>query len=151
MSDLYDIDLVTWSRRQADLLRRRAAGELVNEADIDWPNVAEEIDSVGKTEERELASRIGTIIEHLLKLEASPASDPRAGWRATVRRERTAIHRLLKDAPSLRQTVPAVIAEELAAARREVAAALTDNGETPRLAFDDIVYSDDQVLGDWLP
>ncbi len=43
MSDLYDADIVTWSERQADLLRRRAAGELVNDAEMDWSNIAEEI------------------------------------------------------------------------------------------------------------
>jgi hypothetical protein len=39
MSD-YDTDLLTWSERQAALLRRRAAGELMNDAEIDWANVA---------------------------------------------------------------------------------------------------------------
>jgi hypothetical protein len=151
MSDLYDTDIVTWSERQAALLRRRAAGELVNEANIDWPNVAEEIEALGRNEARELASKIGSIMEHLLKLEASSAVDPRSGWRATIRRERADIHRLLKGAPSLRRTVPAVIAEELAGARSEAAASLADNGETPRVAIDAIVYSEDQVLGDWLP
>ena len=42
MSDLYDTDLVIWSERQAELLRRMAAGERVNDQ-IDWENVAEEI------------------------------------------------------------------------------------------------------------
>ena len=46
MSDLYGDDILLWSERQAELLRRRAAGELVNDAEIDWPNVAEEIESV---------------------------------------------------------------------------------------------------------
>ena len=46
----YDTDILIWSERQATLLRRRAAGELVNDADIDWPNVAEEIESVGRSE-----------------------------------------------------------------------------------------------------
>jgi len=151
MSDLYDTDFVIWSRQQSELLRRRASGELVNEAEIDWPNVAEEIEALGKNEARALASKLATVMEHLLKLEASPAVDPRAGWRATIRRERTDIHRLLKDAPSLRPTVAAVIAEELGAARREAAASLADNGETPRIAIEGIVYDEDQVLGDWLP
>src|SRR5690348_4666817 len=42
MSD-YDTDILTWSERQAALLRRRAAGELINDADLDWLNIAEEI------------------------------------------------------------------------------------------------------------
>ena len=40
MSDLYDTDILLWSERQADLLRRHAAGERVNDASIDWPNIA---------------------------------------------------------------------------------------------------------------
>ena len=46
MNDLYDEDFVAWSERQAALLRRRAAGELVNDAEIDWTNVAEEIEAL---------------------------------------------------------------------------------------------------------
>ncbi len=44
-----DAYILIWSERQAELLRRRAAGELVNDADIDWPNVAEEIEDVGRS------------------------------------------------------------------------------------------------------
>jgi hypothetical protein len=65
MSDLYDTDVLLWSEQQAALLRRRAAGELINEAELDWPNVAEEIEAMGKSERSALASRIGTIIDHL--------------------------------------------------------------------------------------
>src|SRR5450756_599263 len=61
MSD-YDADILVWSERQAALLRRRAAGELVNEAEIDWSNVAEEIESLGKNHSRELASRIAAVL-----------------------------------------------------------------------------------------
>ena len=46
MSD-YHTDILLWSERQSELLRRRATGELVNDADLDWPNIAEEIESVG--------------------------------------------------------------------------------------------------------
>lgn len=56
MSDLYDDDTLLWSQRQAELLRRRAAGELVNDAELDCPNIAEEIESVGISERRALAS-----------------------------------------------------------------------------------------------
>ncbi|WP_428491884.1 DUF29 family protein [Rhodopila sp.] len=49
MSD-YDADILVWSEHQADLLRRRGAGELVNEADLDWTNLAEEIADVGRSE-----------------------------------------------------------------------------------------------------
>ena len=46
MSDLYDTDILAWSDRQADLLRRMAAGERVNDQ-VDWENVAEEIQDMG--------------------------------------------------------------------------------------------------------
>jgi hypothetical protein len=47
MSDLYD-DVLLWSERQAALLRRMAAGERVNDQ-VDWENVAEEIEDVGRS------------------------------------------------------------------------------------------------------
>jgi hypothetical protein len=50
VSDPYDDDILLWSVRQAALLRRRAAGELVNDAEIDWTNVTEEIEDVGRSQ-----------------------------------------------------------------------------------------------------
>ena len=49
MSD-YDTDILLWSERQAELLRRRAAGELVNDTELDWSNIAEEIEGVGRSQ-----------------------------------------------------------------------------------------------------
>jgi hypothetical protein len=50
MSDLYDADILEWSERQAALLRRVAAGERVNDTAPDWPNIIEEIESVGRSQ-----------------------------------------------------------------------------------------------------
>jgi hypothetical protein len=150
MSDLYDSDVVEWSARQAGLLRRVAAGEPVNEAP-DWLNIAEEIDALGKNQGRELVSRIAVILVHLIKLEASPAAEPRAGWRDTIRKQRDEIARLLADAPSLRARIPAIVVAELPRACSRAAAPLADNGETSRVAIDQIAYTDDKILGDWLP
>ncbi len=99
MSD-YDTDVYAWSQRQGALLRRLAAGERVNDADLDWPNIAEEIETVGRSERGAIISKIATIIEHLVKLQASPAMDPRAGWRATIRRSRIELEKLLRDNPT---------------------------------------------------
>ena len=60
MSD-YGTDVLAWSAEQAALLRRRAAGELVNDSALDWPNIAEEIESVGQSERSALQSHIGTV------------------------------------------------------------------------------------------
>ena len=51
---------------------------------IDWENVAEEIETLGRSERRVVASRIQMIVEHLLKLTVSPAAGPRQGWARTV-------------------------------------------------------------------
>ncbi|HEY2619461.1 MAG TPA: DUF29 family protein [Acetobacteraceae bacterium] len=57
MSDLYDTDMLAWSERQADLLRRMAAGERVNDQ-VDWGNVAEEISDMGNNLVRAVASHL---------------------------------------------------------------------------------------------
>jgi hypothetical protein len=146
----YDTDAVLWSERQADLLRRLAAGERVNDQ-VDWENVAEEIDSVGTSQRIALASHVGVVLEHLMKLEASPATEPRRGWEETVRRTWLDIKRLLEDSPSLRRSLDAVIARQLADVREIVAATLARYDETPRVALDGLGYDADAVLGGFLP
>ena len=49
MSD-YDLDFYAWTERQGSLLRPLAAGERVNDADLNWPNIAEEIETLGRSE-----------------------------------------------------------------------------------------------------
>jgi hypothetical protein len=150
MNDLYDTDTVAWSAQPGALPRRVAAGERLDVAP-DWANIAAEIEVLGKTQARELASRIAVILEHLIKLQASPAAGPRAAWRAAVRRERGEIETLLADAPSLRAPVGTVISDRLDRARTDAAASLADNHAAPCRAVAAVFYSEDRVLGDWLP
>jgi hypothetical protein len=145
----YDTDLMQWAEHQAQALRE-AAKARVN-LPIDWLNVAEEIEALGKSQSRELASRVAAILFHLMKLQASPARDPRAGWRDTVIEQRDEVERLIGDSPSLRPTVPDVIANELIRARRRTAAELAGRGETAPTDLNNLTYSDQQVLGDWFP
>jgi Domain of unknown function DUF29 len=79
MSD-YDTDILLWSERQSELLRRRATGELVNDADLDWPNIAEEIESVGREQLHAVESLLRQAIIHRLKVIAWPQSDAVIGW-----------------------------------------------------------------------
>jgi hypothetical protein len=151
MNDLYDTDVLLWSERQAALLRRRAAGELINEAELDWPHVAEEIEALGKSERAALASHTAIVIEHLAKLEASPAIEPRAGWQETVLRARADIDELLESSPSLRPSLDAVVARQHVRALRLVAGVLALYSETPRVPLNGIHYHTDQVLGPWFP
>ena len=144
----YDTDLVTWSEHQAELLRRMGAGERVNDR-VDWANVAEEIESLGRSDRRELHNRIATILEHLIKLQVSPATEPREGWRDTIIHARRRLGRLVKDSPSLRPGIPDAIAEELPGAIEDAAAGLFRYGE-PNVPTD-LTFTEDQVLGPWLP
>ena len=110
MSDLYERDFYAWTHQQAGLLR---AGRL-SAADIE--HIAEEIESMGKTEKRELISRLAVLLAHLLKWQYQP---PYRGpsWEVTIRNQRRALSRHLADNPSLRPKVPEAIADAYPDAR----------------------------------
>ena len=77
---LYDRDALAWAEQQAELLRRLAAGERVNDA-VDWANVIEEVQDVGLSELRSCRSLLRQAMTHLLKLHAWPGSAAAAHWR----------------------------------------------------------------------
>jgi len=85
MSDMYDTDILSWSERQAALLRRLAAGDRVNDQ-VDWGNVAEEVESVGRSELHRTESLLIQALRHRLKIMAWPDSPEVAHWQeeATV-------------------------------------------------------------------
>ena len=153
-AQLYEEDFVRWTEQQAGALREAAALSLGTNLPLDWENLAEEIDSLGRSLRRELRSRIAVIIEHLIKLEASPATDPRRGWIETIGRERSEIELVLDDAPSLRGEVSGMIASGTPRAIRHMTQALCRRGEAAVGVISKIVaanYTEDQVLGDWFP
>ncbi|HZC16817.1 MAG TPA: DUF29 domain-containing protein [Caulobacteraceae bacterium] len=91
----YDADVVLWSREQAEALR---AGRF---EDLDIEHLADEIEDVGKSEKRELASRMATILAHLLKWRFQP--DRRGNsWLGTIKEQRAGIDIALEETPSLR-------------------------------------------------
>lgn len=81
MSD-YESDILTWSEEQAALLRQRAAGELANDAALDWINLAEEIEAVGRSELHAVEGLLRQALRHILKAEAWPLSLYAATWKA---------------------------------------------------------------------
>ncbi|PWR18940.1 DUF29 domain-containing protein [Zavarzinia compransoris] len=101
-SGLYDRDFYAWANEQAALLR---AGKL---AAADIENIAEEIESMGKTEKRELANRLAILFLHLLKWQFQPVRRG-SSWEATIRVQRRDLAVHLKDNPSLKSRVPEVI------------------------------------------
>ena len=96
---LYDQDFYAWSGQQAALLR---AGNL-SQADLE--NIAEEIDSMGRTEKRELVSRLTVLVLHLLKWRFQPLLRS-PSWRATIRVQRRDLTKHIADNPSLKSQVP---------------------------------------------
>jgi hypothetical protein len=124
MSDLYDSDIVIWSERQAELLRRVAAGNPVNEAP-DWPNIIEEIESLGSEQRHAVKSRLLRALIHMLKAEAWPLSRDVPHWQAEARVFRAQVRR--RFVASMRQRI------DLASIYADALRGLPDtiNGEAP--------------------
>jgi hypothetical protein len=95
LSDLYDTDFYAWANRQAALLR---SGQFEH-ADIAL--IAEEIESMGKSELRELENRLAILFSHLLKWRFQPSRRSRS-WELTIKEQRRRLRRHLDQNPSLR-------------------------------------------------
>jgi hypothetical protein len=95
---LYDTDYVAWLEEQVAHLRAGRIGAL----DVD--NVAEELEGLMRSQRQQLENRLEVLILHLLKWDHQP--DQRSNrWRASVAEQRGRIRRLLRDSPSLKQSV----------------------------------------------
>ena len=95
MGTAYETDIVAWANEQAALLR---SGDM---SAIDIEHVAEEIEDVGKSEQRELRSRMSVLLAHLLKWQYQPERRGNS-WGRTIREQRKGIVMALEDAPSLK-------------------------------------------------
>ncbi|HVC63695.1 MAG TPA: DUF29 domain-containing protein [Acetobacteraceae bacterium] len=99
--DLYDRDVLAWSEYQADLLRRLARGERVN--DLDWEHVVEEIEDVGLSELHAVQSYLHQMLVHLLKVCGWPDCPSAGHWQGEfVAFQKEAARRF---APSMRQRI----------------------------------------------
>jgi Domain of unknown function DUF29 len=102
MSDLYNDDILLWSERQAELLRRLAAGERANDL-VDWENVIEEVESVGSSNCTRLSRSSCRRLSTRSRAEGWPNSRDAPNWRAEAVRFRCdAADRY---APSMRQRI----------------------------------------------
>jgi len=134
----YDEDFVLWTRHQAELMR---AGRFDL---VDWENVAEEIESLGKSDRRELASRLKVLMAHLLKWQFQPEQRS-ASWRGTIRDQRDHMADLLADSPSLRGDVAAMSRRKY---RNAVTTAAEETSLSARALPADCPYTTDQLLDD---
>jgi len=137
-SPLYDRDFYAWSREQAELLR---AGKL---ADADIEHIAEEIDSMGRTEKRELISRLTVLLLHLLKWRHQPGKRG-PSWEASVRVQRYGVEDHLDDNPSLKPLLQQALAS---AYRKATLEAVAETG-LPSATFPEACpWTVEQVLDD---
>ncbi len=153
MSDLYEQDFIGWTEQQALLLRK--AADAGSNLGLDWDNLIEEVESLGRSQHRALASPIRRIMLHLLKLEYSPAPVPRPGWQISVGDGRAEVASLLRSDPGLKPRLAAIVADEWPDAAKQAAAALRAYGENPTAIVarsrTGTAYTLEEVLGDWLP
>ena len=150
ISELYDRDFFLWTQEQSAALRAVRKSNLP----LDWDNLAEEIESLGKSDRRQLRSQIRRILRHLFKLEVSPALDPRVGWSVTIRDSRSEIEDVLHDSPSLRREIDGIIGQELNVAAKFAAADLKQHGEPAEAVWARLEkggFTAEQIVGDWFP
>lgn len=99
MATLYDTDFHAWTQEQAEKLRALLAQR--SNLDLDLENIAEEIDSLGRSNYHQLVSRLEEIAIHLLKLHYSTHLDCENVWKSSVRGHRPRVAKLLRESPSL--------------------------------------------------
>jgi hypothetical protein len=109
----YEEDFFAWTVEQAKLLR---SGDF---SQIDAANIAEEIESLGRRDRRELGDRLENLIAELLKWRCDPGA--RCGnWRSDIRQQRFEIEQIIDDSPSLREFIAKRLAEAYSDARERV-------------------------------
>jgi hypothetical protein len=114
---LHDQDFHTWTTGTARAIREGRFDA------VDWESVAEELEGIGRSEQRELESRLGVLLAHLLKWRYRPETDPAANrsWTLTIEEQRQRTRRLLKQSPGLKRMLEETFAEAYGDARLQAA------------------------------
>ena len=144
----YDDDFYAWTQHQAAVLREMP----VADNRFDREHVAEEIEDLGKSVLNAVRSQVRRIIEHFLKLQFSPARDPRYGWMGSIVDGRQEIED--KITRTMRPEIERDLARLYRDGKKRAVLAMTGHGEaeaTTRLP-DACPYTFDQILEeDWYP
>jgi len=98
----HENDFYAWTQQQANLLKTKQLHQ------IDWQNIAEEIEDMGRSEKRQLESRLEILIMHLLKWQFQPNLRSRS-WQLTIKEQRLRLEKLLQKNPSLQPQLTEVI------------------------------------------
>jgi len=144
----YDDDFYAWTQHQAEVLRSLPT----NDTRFDREHVSEEIEDLGRNERAAVRSEIRLVLEHLLKLAYSPASDPRADWTVSIINARAELEDRLT--ATLRRDVETNLEKLYERAREAAEAGLRRYAESADAA--DLPpacpYTLDQILGaGWYP
>jgi hypothetical protein len=142
---LYEQDFYVWAEVQAGLLRERRFEAL------DLANLIEEVEGLGDAKKSAVLNNARVIIEHLLKLQFSPAQEPRRGWAESIVEHRTRLE--LELTPRLRQILGDELPRVYGLTRRATERKLRLLGEAA--AADALPaacpYGLEQIIGDWWP
>ena len=132
----YESDFVLWIDRQVELLRAKQFEQL------DLENIIDEMESMGKSMRRELKSRLGVLVLHLLKCQFQP-EEKSSSWLGSIHEQRTQVLDLLEQNPSLSREVAQGAARAYRLARQGAA---LETGLPVSTFPDENPYSGDQLL-----
>jgi hypothetical protein len=138
MSGLYEQDFYGWTIEQAKLLKAGALSQL------DVKNLIEEVESMGRSEKKELVNRLAILITHLLKWDFQPERRGRS-WELTIREQRLKLTDHLSDNPSLKY----VLGDALTSAYRQaIIKAMRETG-LPESTFPETCpYTIEKIIGE---
>ena len=119
-----------------------AAPRVEARAELDWENLAEEIESLGRSDRRAVGSAVKVVLEHLLKWRFQPAKRS-SSWSDSIEEHRDRILRILEDSPSLASLPAEILEREYRKARRKV---LRDTGLSAKSVPTACPFTADQVL-----
>ena len=109
----YEEDFVRWLEHQAELLRQGRVHEL------DLGNLAEEVESIGRSDKREVQNRLAVLLAHLLKYQFQTKRRSRS-WVSTIGEQRRQLELVFKDSPSLLKSyAPEIFEDAYRYARRK--------------------------------
>ncbi|MBU2737617.1 DUF29 domain-containing protein [Acidithiobacillus concretivorus] len=142
ITNLYEMDFLAWIEDQAQALRARKASGL------DWDNIVEELESMGRSEKNALRSHLRVLLMHLIKWQWQPQKQSKS-WATTIRNQRLELKYLLKDSPSLKRLIPEMLPDAWNNAADEAAF----ETELPISTFPESCPwdIDTQIVANWWP
>jgi hypothetical protein len=142
LSQLYDEDFYLWIEATVNLLKTRQVEQL------DYDNLIDEIESMGKSDKRSIASNLEVVLMHLLKWQYQPEKRSNS-WKFSIREHRKRIIIILKDSPSLKRYLSEIITECYRDARKEAA---YETGLSIDTFPVDCIFTQEEILNlDYLP